>query len=821
MPRKSVTIGAIIGSTLMALSLVGSYGNPASFTKSPDKKLLAERERLHALGKAAAAEGRYQDARDAYASAAAAAVLGASPYYAAMDWSNAGYCAKATMQYQLALEDLLRARSIAETARQLKPLIYALDNLADLYLLMNQPANALRIAQDALSGPAGHADARQRAELFFQEARALAGLDRFAEAQPLFRQAMPAMAAAGELDVAARGWAIFGRECINRRKAAGAERKDRGADCTDADAEWALNESLHLAGAYHLKATAFALTQLARLRSLQGKRDEAERLFRQALDAHEALTPLYAIYCERGSSRLDAGRNSLALADFRTARRLAMRMRADMVPADQDRVSMEQMGDIFEGFVDAGNQLALSNRDKTVLAETFDVAEMDRMWSLRALIPEANDWRSRLPQRYWDLLTRFQSTERSLLAETHGSRDRGRIENQAGELDLELQQLEAAAGAGAAKAQSAGDISPSAHVKSVLDPDAVLFSFSITTNRSWLWTVDRERISVYALPKPEELRKQVESFKNAVQQGGDSASAGRALYKSLFGSVPASTLSHKRWLIEPDGPLYDVPFEALSAGDAKDGRSAFLIERAALETIPGALLLESGKLHASGSFVGIADPVFNTADSRYTGRKPKVSSTAVMLPRLPNTGPEIDACSRAWGSASPRLLKGAAADIGTVESALSASPAVIHFATHVIAGTDEYRSGLIALGLNANGAMGLLGPKDIVARRIAGSLVVMDACYSGQGKALPGSGLMGLTRAWIGAGASAVVSTRWDVADEAAQSLMVNFYRALHDASGASPAEALRSAQLAALRSGGPDRQPARWAGYFLLSRIQ
>jgi CHAT domain-containing protein len=77
---------------------------------------------------------------------------------------------------------------------------------------------------------------------------------------------------------------------------------------------------------------------------------------------------------------------------------------------------------------------------------------------------------------------------------------------------------------------------------------------------------------------------------------------------------------------------------------------------------------------------------------------------------------------------------------------------------------------------------------------------------------------MGLTRAWIGAGASAVLSTRWDVPDETAQSLMVNFYRALRE--GGNPALALRDAQLAALRSGGPDRQPLRWAGYFLLSRI-
>ena len=51
-----------------------------------------------------------------------------------------------------------------------------------------------------------------------------------------------------------------------------------------------------------------------------------------------------------------------------------------------------------------------------------------------------------------------------------------------------------------------------------------------------------------------------------------------------------------------------------------------------------------------------------------------------------------------------------------------------------------------------------MGPGNIASRRVAGSLVVMDGCHSGQGQTLPGSGLMGLTRAWIGAGASTVVS---------------------------------------------------------------
>ncbi len=43
---------------------------------------------------------------------------------------------------------------------------------------------------------------------------------------------------------------------------------------------------------------------------------------------------------------------------------------------------------------------------------------------------------------------------------------------------------------------------------------------------------------------------------------------------------------------------------------------------------------------------------------------------------------------------------------------------------------------------------------------------------------------MGLTRAWIGAGAKAVIATGWDVPDTAAQSLMTDFYLALRSSPG-------------------------------------
>ena len=819
MPLKFATFGAIIGSTLMALSLGGSHRNPANTPDTTDQASLIVSKRLYTQGAAALSAGRYQDAREAFHAAATTAQAAGFVRKAAMDWGDAGYASLLAMQYRPALEDLTRAKQIAQASHELVPLIYTLNNLTSLYLQMGAPQAALRIAEDALAGPAGHAHAGMRAELLYHKALALAKLDRFTDAEPVFRQALPQLVLAGDFETAARGWTGFGAYYREARRYR--------------EAETAFNESLRLVKRYNLRAAANALTNLAILRGKQGDLTAAEALFQAALDTHESVTPLWMIHYDRGTFRLEHDNLSAALDDFRRSQELANQMRADIVPADQDRVAIEnRVSKISEGLVDAGNRLALATDNQAVLAETFDAAEKNRLWSLRSLVPDANDWRSRLPARYWDLLLRFQSAQRTLLAQaqTGGDAQLNPVRKQVEDLDLQLQQAEAAAGGGG----SAHEGEPSRHVRALMDRDTVLFSFSLTNTSAWLWAVDGEHIAVYSLPPADRIKREVEEFTGAIRSGGDAAAPGEQLFNTLFGAVPDRTLAHRKWLLEPDGPLYELPFAALPfripgatkrPGDSESRSGGYLIEHAALQSIPGALLLENGHIEPNGSFIGIGDPIFNAADSRYR-RNPGLAAGRVqnlVLPRLPNTAAELNACLKAWYSGSPAssaLLTGEAASVNRVESALSASLAVVHFATHVVTAPGDYGSGLIALTLDTSGAIGLLGPKDIAAHRVSGALVVMNGCHSSQGQALAGSGLMGLTRAWIGAGARAVVSTGWDVPDDSTQSLMVTFYRALRQSSGGNPAMALREAQLAAIHSNGPAGQPSRWAGYLLLSRI-
>ena len=753
--------------------------------------------RFNRQGQSLFAAGRYRDAHAAFLLAASRAQLAGMPRETAVNWNNAGASSVAALQYKVALSDFARARQLAESSRQYAPLASTLNNLASLYLQMGEPDAAMRMARSALDGPTSDAVPGGRAKLSYQLAAALAQLDRFDEAEPLYLEAISGLIDRGDLDAAARVLGLFGADCLR------ASRLD--------EAEWALSEGLRLVRIHRLNASANILSGLARLKVRQGDARSAAALFEAALDAPEGLTPRWKIYADRGQFRLNAGNTRAALADFREARRIAANLRADMVPADQDRVAMESgLSLVMQGLVDAGNRLAQESGDRAILEETFDAAERDRLWSLRALVPAPDDWRTRLPEKYWETLARYQQLERASLAQGGAPPDKA-LET----LRLDLEQMEASAAAGDATALR-GE-SPLTHVRNVIDQDSVLLSFHLSGGASWVWAVDDRRVDVYRLAPAAKLRGEVTDFSAALRDGKDADVLGRQLYRELFGAVPESYLRHRRWLLELDGPLHDLPFAALIAGE-KQNEPIYLVERAALQSIPSALLLERGAIPADGAFLGIGDPIYNRADARFRGSP---GPSELTLPRLPNTAGELVACSRAWNSSRPRVLTGGAAGMENVRSALAEKPAIIHFATHVVTSPGEYRSGLIALSLDPAGAMGLLGPKEIVAHRVDASLVVMDGCHSAQGEALPSAGLMGLTRAWIGAGARAVMATRWDVPDGAAELFMTGFYTALRTARQRGPAFALREAQLAAIHKGNARGTPGAWAGYFLLSRIQ
>jgi CHAT domain-containing protein len=109
---------------------------------------------------------------------------------------------------------------------------------------------------------------------------------------------------------------------------------------------------------------------------------------------------------------------------------------------------------------------------------------------------------------------------------------------------------------------------------------------------------------------------------------------------------------------------------------------------------------------------------------------------------------------------------------------------------------------------------GWLTAADVMQLDLTGALVTLSACESGRNEVFAGDELIGLTRAFLGVGAPALVVSLWLVQDETTASLMEKYYEQLRD--GAGPAEALRTAQLAIMEE---RPHPYYWAPFVLVGK--
>jgi CHAT domain-containing protein len=93
-------------------------------------------------------------------------------------------------------------------------------------------------------------------------------------------------------------------------------------------------------------------------------------------------------------------------------------------------------------------------------------------------------------------------------------------------------------------------------------------------------------------------------------------------------------------------------------------------------------------------------------------------------------------------------------------------------------------------------------------------LVTLSACQTAMGQDVAGEGVIGLTRAFLCAGAESVVSTLWPVADATTAQLMTAFYTDI--AAGKPIAVALNAAQQRLLKNPAT-RAPYYWAGFTVI----
>lgn len=328
--------------------------------------------------------------------------------------------------------------------------------------------------------------------------------------------------------------------------------------------------------------------------------------------------------------------------------------------------------------------------------------------------------------------------------------------------------------------------------------------------------------------------------------------ASNALYKTVV-EPAASVIGDKRILVVADGALNYIPFEALlKNSDGADYASlSYLVKTNEIVYSPSASVIAairqgSGSTSSGKSMLLVADPVFSADDPRAKGStgtsanaetrglglglesavndvagSADASSTTPAgfhLARLSGTRTEADAISKIAnaGGAQADLWIDLNASEDNVRSHDMTGYRFMHIATHGLLDAERPQFTGVVLSLVGNKTNdGFLRTDEIFNLKLGTPLVMLSACETGLGKEKRGEGVIGLTRAFMYAGAPTVGVSLWSVADKSTADLMTDFYKRLLTGSS-SPAASMRAAQVAMI-DGKKYSAPFYWAPFVLV----
>ena len=327
----------------------------------------------------------------------------------------------------------------------------------------------------------------------------------------------------------------------------------------------------------------------------------------------------------------------------------------------------------------------------------------------------------------------------------------------------------------------------------------VILCYWLGAGHSYLWAIAPSgAVKLFVLPPEEQIDPIVQSYGNALLGPLDVLETadpdGERLYQMLL--APAARLIPKgsRVVIVPDGSLCGLNFETLLVASPAPH---YWIEDAVVAYADSLLFIAGAKpssppKHARLLLIG--DPV----------------SPSDEFPRLPQAGVEMSDIEKYFPPGETAVFSGREA---TPEAYLQSKPGqftYIHFVAH---GTSsELRPLESSVVLTKQGDSFKLYGRDIVKVPLKAMLVTVSACSGVGTRNYSAEGIVGLSWAFLRAGARGVIASLWEVDDASTATLMDGLYGQI--SKGKDTAEALRNAKLELLHSSGVYRKPFYWAPF-------
>jgi CHAT domain-containing protein len=352
---------------------------------------------------------------------------------------------------------------------------------------------------------------------------------------------------------------------------------------------------------------------------------------------------------------------------------------------------------------------------------------------------------------------------------------------------------------------------------------STLLFYWLGEKQSYLWAITATKVAFFSLPARQQIAARVESYRKALLDLRDPLESqntdGQALYQVLIAPAAKLIQPNKPVIILDEGVLSKLNFETLlvpgpvpapisgSGPISKQSASSstslhYLIDDLTLSSAPSLAMLAASKATPGSSqrMLLLGNPVSVDRD----------------FPSLPMFSIEMSRVGRHF--ASKQVFAGAQATPAAYIESRPEQYAYIHFVSHAVASsTTPLDSAIILSNPSGKEDSYKLYAREIIQHPIQAKLVTISACYGSGTRAYAGEGLVGLSWAFLRAGAHKVIGALWEVSDESTPRLMDSLYQGLAD--GQSTASALRNAKLALLHSQTQFRAPFYWAPFQIYGR--
>jgi len=272
-------------------------------------------------------------------------------------------------------------------------------------------------------------------------------------------------------------------------------------------------------------------------------------------------------------------------------------------------------------------------------------------------------------------------------------------------------------------------------------------------------------------------------------------------------------------IISTNSLLSRLPFEALFIED----KNHYLIEEKNIRYISSAkeFLREKKDLKrtvSSKEIIVFSNPDFNTKTSSST-RGGNSRMFNMHFSQLEGTKEEARLIKEIMGSEKIVEYKGSMAN--EINFLKLKHPKILHVATHGFFIKGELSNPMLNAGIALSGANRSLkegrGDGVVTALKLSGldlegtELVVLSACETGLVGLNSADSVSVLSKAFIQAGANAIVASLWSVSDEGTKDLMQLFYENIHKKEDYE--NALKKAKVEMIRN---NISPAIWASFIL-----